>query len=708
MKNIQKRKRLTKLTGPLIIILLWLIVLSIIGFLAAFAYFAPQIPSPQTIITRRVSEATKILDREGKTVLFSVHGEEKRTIIPFAEMPDYLKNAVIAAEDANFYDHEGLDVKGILRAISVNLKKRGLNQGGSTITQQLVKNSLLGREKTVSRKFKELILALQIEKKFEKDQILWMYLNQIPFGSNLFGVEEASQNFFGKPANELTLNESAILASVLKAPSYYSPYGSHKDEMLERKNLILEKMLKLGFINEDELNSAKSEEMKLASPIPGGILAPHFVMMVKEYLAEKYGEDLIQNGGLKVFTTLNWEMQQKAEEIIEKYADRNEKLFRAGNEALVGLDPKTGEILALIGSRDYFDIEKEGNFNVITAFRQPGSAFKPIVYSVALDKGLTDKTVLFDLKTEFNPFCDPGGSQEKDQYGLGCYHPQNSDEKLRGPVTLRQALGSSLNIPSVQVLYLAGIKDSIKRAGEMGIKFLGDTENFGLSLVLGGGDVRPLDLVSAYGIFANDGIYNKPVFILRVEDSEGNILEEQEPEPERKVSGQTARMMNDILSDNSARALLFGLSSPLYIPGYEVAAKTGTTQKFRDAWTIGYTPNIAVGVWVGNNDNKEMTREGGGISAGGPIWREFMAEILPTLASEEFQKPAPVFVDKIMLNGNYIGEDGEAHSLLHYIDKSDPRGQFPLDPSRDPQYKNWEWTVRTHWFNQASQSYESY
>lgn len=694
MKKIEKRKRLIKLLRPSIIILLWLVVLSIIGFLGAFAYFAPQIPDPQAIITRRVSESTKILDREGKTVLFSVHGEEKRTIIPFPQMPDSLKNAVIAAEDANFYKHEGLDIKGIVRAVFINIRERKLNQGGSTITQQLVKNSLLGREKTISRKFKELILALQIERRFEKDQILWMYLNQIPFGSNLFGAEEASQNFFGKPASDLTLNESAILASILKAPSYYSPYGSHKDEMLERKNLILQKMLELGFINDPEFSSAKNEEMKLASPVPGGILAPHFVMMVKEYLAEKYGEDLIQNGGLRVFTTLNWEMQKKAEEIIEKYADRNEKLFRAGNAALVALDPKTAEILTLVGSRNYFDIEKDGNFNVITAFRQPGSAFKPIVYSVALDKGLTDKTVLFDLKTEFNPYCDPGGNQEKDQYGLECYHPQNSDEKFRGAVTLRQALGSSLNVPSVQVLYLAGIKDSIKKAQEMGIKFLGDTEDFGLSLVLGGGDVRPLDLVSAYATFANDGIANEPTFILKIEDPDGNILEEHEPEPERKISEETARMINDILSDNSARALLFGLSSPLHIPGYDVAAKTGTTQKFRDAWTIGYAPNLAVGVWVGNNDNKEMTREGGGISAGGPIWKEFMTETLTGLANEEFKRPAPVFTDKIMLNGNHVDGSGEIHSLLHYIDKTDPQGPIPENPGLDPQYLNWEWAVK--------------
>ncbi len=683
------------LTKLLIVFLIWLVVLGIIGFLVAFAYLAPQIPDPQSIITRRVSESTKIFDRDGKITLFNVHGDEKRTIVQMEEISDYVKRAVITAEDDNFYSHRGLDLKGVIRAVFVNIKARDpFSQGGSTITQQLVRNSLLGVQKAYSRKLKEVILALQVEQKFDKDRILWMYLNQIPFGSNIFGIEEAAKDYFGKPARELILNESAVLAALIKAPSYYSPYGSHKDELLKRKDLILERMFKLELISEGEFNQAKNEELKLASPTNGGILAPHFVMMVREYLVEKYGEDLVQNGGLKVYTTLDWEMQQKAEEIVQKYADRNEELFKAGNAALVALGPKSGDILALVGSRNYFDIEKEGNFNVITAFRQPGSAFKPIVYSVALDNGLTDKTILFDAKTEFNPYCSPDGTQEKDQFDLECYHPQNSDEKFRGAVTLRQALGSSLNIPSVKILYLAGIKESLKRAGDLGIKFLGDTKDFGLSLVLGGGDVRPLDLVAAYGVLANDGIYNESVFILKVEDSEGKIIEEFSPDPQRRVAEQTARMINDILSDNSARALLFGLNSTLYISSHQVAVKTGTTQKFRDAWTIGYTPSLAVGVWVGNNDNAEMTREGGGISAGAPIWREFITEVLKNQPDEEFPKPEPVFIDKIMLNGNYTGEDGQLHTILHYIDKNDPRGSVPSNPESDPQYNHWEWSVK--------------
>lgn len=692
----KKRKKSPKIIKFLVIIILWLLVLGIIGFLTAFAYFAPQIPSPESIITRRVSESTKIFDQTGNTVLYDIYGEERRTIIGSEQIPEYLKMAVIVAEDANFYKHRGLDIKGILRASWVNLRAKTFVQGGSTITQQLVRNSLLGTEKTLSRKFKEVILSLQIERQFEKDQILWMYLNQIPFGSNVFGVEAASQKFFGKPANGLNLNESAVLAALIKAPSYFSPYGSHKDGLLERKDAVLDRMVGLGLIDEETKNRAENEELKFAAG-EKGILAPHFVIMVREYLVEKYGEELIQTGGLRVYTTLNWELQQKAEEAVKKYADRNEELFKAGNAALAALDPRTGEILALVGSRDYFNIEKGGNFNVATALRQPGSAFKPIVYSVALDKGLTDRTILFDLKTEFNPLCSPEGNQEFDVFGNKCYHPQNSDEKFRGPVTLRQALASSLNIPSVKILYLAGIKNSLERAWELGITSLKDPDRFGLSLVLGGGEIRLVELASAYGAFANDGTYSPPQFISKIMDSEGKILEELNLNPQRKVSAQTSRMINDILSDNSARALLFGLQSPLYIPERPVAVKTGTTQNFRDAWTVGYTPSLVAGVWVGNNDNTPMTKEGGGVSAGAPIWREFIVEALKDKPNEEFIKPEPIFVDKIMLNGNFVNENGEIHTILHYIDKNNPSGAAPTGPSQDQQYKNWEWSVRTNW-----------
>lgn len=696
MKRKIKIKKRTGLFRLFIIFLLWLLVGTGATFVVAFIYFSPQIPNPESIINRKIMESTKIFDRTGKILLYEVHGQEKRTIIPDDQIPELVKQAVIAAEDANFYKHRGIDLKGIIRAGLVNIKKKGLKQGGSTITQQLVRNSLLDREKTFARKFKEIILSLQIEYRFDKNKILWMYLNQISFGSNLFGIESASQGFFGKPTKELSLNEAATLAGLIKAPSFYSPYGSNKEKLIERKNKILEKMKELGFISKEQLEKARSEELRFKTQ-DKGILAPHFVIMVREYLVSKYGEEFVQNNGLKVYTTLDWDLQKKAEEIIAKSAEKNEKLFRAKNAALVAIDPKTGQILALVGSRDYFDERIDGNFNVATALRQPGSAFKPIAYSVAIDKGLTDKTILFDVKTEFNPYCSPDGFQEKDIYGQDCYHPQNSDGKFRGPVTLRQALGSSLNVPSVKVLYLAGIEETIKRAKELGINSLDEPSRFGLSLILGGGEVKLLELTGAYGAFANDGIFNPPNFILKIESSDGKIIDEFKENPKRVVPEQTARIINDILSDNTARIITFGLSSPLNFSDRQVAVKTGTTQKFRDAWTIGYTPSMVIGVWVGNNDNTEMTREGGGVSAGAPIWHEVMKYALSNKENEEFIKPEPVYTDKIMLNGNYLNENGEVHTILHYIQKENIRGQAPLNPETDPQYKNWEWAVRNYY-----------
>jgi len=689
----KKTNTLVKLIKSWMFFLLWLLVLGIVIFLAAFIYYAPQIPDPESIITRRVSQSTKIYDSTGEVLLYDIFGEERRTIIPPEQIPDTIKQAIVVTEDANFYKHHGLDIKGIIRALLVNIKAKNILQGGSTITQQLVKNSLLGTEKTFSRKFKEAILALQIERKFTKDEILWMYLNQITFGSNIFGIESAARNFFGKPAKDLNYNEAAALAALVKAATYYSPYGSHKDKLIERKNLILDKLSEAGNITKEEAEKYKNEEL-VFKPNKAKMLAPHFVIMIREFLASRYGEDFIKTAGLKVYTTLNWELQHKAEEIIEKYAERNERLFKAGNAALVAIDPKTGNLLAMVGSIDYFDIKKEGNFNVATALRQPGSAFKPIVYSVALDKGLTDKTILFDVKTEFNPNCPSDSSKEVDDFGNKCYHPQNADEKYRGPVTLRQALGNSLNVPSVKVLYIAGIDDSIKRAKELGITSLNNPSRFGLSLILGGAEVSLLELTGAYGTFANDGIFNPVKFINKIETSDGKIFEDFNTEPQRKISRQTARMINDILSDNLARSFIFGLRSPLYFPDRQIAVKTGTTQKFRDAWTIGYTPSLVAGVWVGNNDNSEMTEEGGGVAAGAPIWHEFMKEVLKDKEKEYFPKPEPVSVNKIMLNGNYINESNEVHNILHYIDKNNITGPIPSNPESDPQYKNWEWAVQ--------------
>ncbi|MEK9166241.1 MAG: transglycosylase domain-containing protein, partial [Patescibacteria group bacterium] len=466
---------------------------------------------------------------------------------------------------------------------------------GSTITQQLVKNTFLTFDRTWARKVKELVLSFKVEAAYSKDEILGLYLNEIPYGANLYGVEEASWTFFGKPAKYITLAESAYLAALPKAPSKYSPYGSNRDGLEARKNFVLERMKTLGYISKEEYTGAKEEKVLFLNRGLEGLKAPHFTMYVREYLVDTYGEDMVEKGGLKVVTTLNLEWQKKAEEIVKKYAEENEKKFNAKNAGLVAIDPKTGHILTMVGSRDYFDFAREGNFNITTARRQPGSAFKPFVYAALFQKGYTPETALFDVFTEFNSSCAPDGLPSPENPSDVCYHPQNYDEKYRGPVSLREALAQSLNIPSVKVLYLAGMRDTLQTASRVGITTLTDPDRYGLSLVLGGGEVRLLELTGGYTAFANDGMWQSASAIVRVEDAKGNVLEEYQDKKTQVLEPDIARIISSILSDNAARAPLLGPTSPLYFPSRPVAAKTGTTHDSRDAWVIGFTPNVAGG-----------------------------------------------------------------------------------------------------------------
>jgi 1A family penicillin-binding protein len=658
---------------------LWFFLIGAIFFLIIFIYIELTLPSPETVTLRKISESTKVYDRTGEIILYDIHGEEKRTIVAWDQISDYAKKAILASEDTDFYKHKGLDITGIIRAIIKDLRDLNLSQGGSTITQQLIKNTLLGNEKTLTRKIKEALLSIEIEKRYTKDEIFWMYLNQIPFGSNSYGIESAAKTYFGKSAKDLTLNESAVLASMIQAPSYYSPYGNNVNHLISRKNTLLKKMLSLEIITQEEYETALNENLSF-KPRKTDIQAPHFVIMVTEYLENKYGRDVVESGGLKVITTLDAELQSLAEETIAKYAKINKDKYKASNAALVAIDPKTGEILSLVGSVDYFDINNEGNFNVATAKRQPGSAFKPFAYAAAFQKGYTDSTILFDVKTEFNPNCSPDANQIKDKYGLDCYHPKNYDGKFRGPVTMRQSLAQSLNVPSVKTLYLANIDDTINLAENMGITTLEDRSRFGLSLVLGGAEVKLVDLVSAYGVFANDGIRNPWYFIKSIEKPDGTILEKENSKAKKVIDPQIARLISDVLSDNSARAPIFGYSSPLYFPNKSVAAKTGTTQENRDAWVVGYSPTLSTGVWVGNNRREPMTQEGAGISAAGPIWHEFMNKALEKFPNEEFNKPDPFFSSQIMLNGDY--DHFDPHTILYYINQN------------SDQFNNWEWSVR--------------
>ncbi len=673
-----------------------------------------QIPSLDSIHERKVTQSTKIYDREGKVLLYDISKNARRTIIPFENISPYIKEATLSIEDKDFYNHKGIKPTAILRAVLVNIFSFGFTQGGSTITQQVVKNTILTYDKTPTRKIKEWVLSLKLEKSLTKDEILSTYLNEIPYGGNIYGVEEASQSFFGKSASDVTLAEAAYLASLPQAPSFYSPYGKNKDRLEHRKNVVLGEMLSDGKITEDEYNKAVTDKVVFLPRSDKGILAPHFVMFVKEYLEEKYGQDVLEQGGLRVTTTLNYAYQVKAEEIAKKYAFQNKENFNASNNAFVAIDPKTGQILTMVGSRDYFDKEIDGNYNVTTALRQPGSTFKPFVYAAALNKGYTSETVLFDLETQFSTRCAVDNFSSTPP----CYSPKNYDDKFRGPMTLREALAQSINVPAVKTLYLAGIKDSINLAESMGITSLGDPNRYGLTLVLGGGEVSLLEMTSAYGVFATDGIKHPYVSILKIEDTKGNILEQFKENSSQVLNPETARNISDILSDNVARTPLYGPNSVIYFPNRDVAVKTGTTNDYRDAWIIGYTPNIVVGTWAGNNDNTPMAKKVSGLIVA-PMWRAFVDEILPTLPNEEFVKPVKEesYALKPVLRGKWQGGvsnlsqnnsfdsnipyssiqeslTGGVHSILYWVDKDNPRGEKPSNPESDPQFKYWEYPVR--------------
>jgi len=672
-----------------------------------FFYFIKDLPRPEKFTESTIFQSTKIYDRTGKILLYEIAGKEKRTIVSEKEIPDYLKFAVIVAEDKNFFKHKGFDLKGIVRAILYDLKVKKFAQGGSTISQQLIRNYFLSKQKTLKRKTRELILALELERKYPKEKILTWYLNLVPFGGNLYGVESASQTFFGKHTSELSLAESAILAALVKAPSYYSPYGPHLDELIARQRYILEKMQQYGYISEKEKLNALNEKIKFL-PKRTTIYAPHFVMFVKEYLEKKYGKEFLTQKGLKVQTTLDFQLQKTAEEILKTQIEK-EKKYNAFNAGLVALDPKTGEILAMVGSKDYFgnpfpkgctpgkNCLFDPKVNVTLSLRQPGSAFKPLSYTTAFLKGLTPETIVWDVKTEFNPLCPPTADKKFDKYHQKCYHPQNYDGKFLGPIKLKSALAQSRNVPSVKVLYLAGVKDTIQLAEEFGITTLKNPEKYGLSLVLGGGEVKLLEMVRAFSVFANDG-YKTPLnFIKKIEDSQGNILEEEKIEKIKIIPSQIAREINYILSDNKLRAPMFGENSLLKIDGYEVAVKTGTTQEFRDAWTIGYTPSIVVGVWVGNNDNTPTTKPGVVLAA--PIWHNFMKEFLKNHKKEVFKKPSKRVTNIPILDGIL---PKEKHCILYYIKKENPLSP-PSDPFDDVQFFNWEKGVENYLKSQKSQ-----
>lgn len=627
-RRIYKKNKVLKVLIPLFKFLLSSSLVVFLLFLIVFFYFAKDLPRPEKFTERQIALPTKIYDRTGEVLLYTIFGEEKREVISLSEMPEHLKWAVISAEDDNFYNHFGIDLQGIARSILIDFKLKQPAQGASTIPQQLIRSTFLTSEKTAQRKIREIILSLELDRRYSKDQILEWYLNQVPFGSNAYGVEAASQTFFSKNTKDLTLAESALLISLIRAPSRFSPYGENKDILLQNKDYTLNRMVEEGYINTEQAETAKQEELIFRKPLTS-IKAPHFILYVKKILIDKYGEDFLKKQGLKVLTTLDVELQDLAEESIEQGVKRN-KAWGAHNAALTAIDPKTGQVLALVGSADYFaepfpencisgkNCAFEPEFDVATlGNRQPGSAFKPIVYATAFSKGYSGNYIVIDEQTNFGI------------WGGKAYIPRNYDGRYRGTVTLKQALAQSLNIPAVKVLvYLAGIKDSVEMAEKLGITTFKDYSFYGPSLVLGGGEVKLLEIVSAFGVFAAEGLKNNPQVILRIEDDQGNIIEEQKNEPKRILSSSVANLITSILSDNEARAPMFGSNSVLNIEG--VSVKTGTTQFFNDAWAIGYNSEIAVGVWAGNNDNSPTYGQPGVVLAA-PIWRNFILEAIEKL-----------------------------------------------------------------------------
>mgnify|MGYP001558439721 CR=1 FL=1 len=683
-----------------------------------------KMPDLNSFQTRKIVESTKIYDRTGTILLYDTGANAKLTVVPLSEMSKYVQMGTIAIEDANFYNNIGVEPTSIIRAILADIVTGEYSQGASTITQQVVKNSLLTQDKTITRKIKEFVLAVKLTKTVSKDTILETYLNETPYGGTIYGIEEASQAFFGKPASKLSLAEAAYLSAIPQAPTYYSPYGNHREALDARQKLVLNRMKSLGMISFTDYEKATKEKVSFLSRDSSGIRAPHFVMYVREYLVRKYSEDSVTNGGLRVITTLDSTLQQKAEEVITKFAPSLQTNFKATNESIVAVDPKTGDILAMVGSKDYFSTEIDGNFNIALAERQPGSTFKPFVYASLFKKGYTPETILFDTETEFSTYCTPEGKPKRvtDDPAKTCYMPGEYDNVFEGPQTIRQALAHSRNIPAVKALYLAGIPQSIQTAHDLGITSLNDPNRYGLTLVLGGGEVSLLDMVGAYGVFANDGIRNPNRSILEIYDNKGNILEKNTPSPSQAIDPLIARQISSILSDNSAR--MESLKPIAESVGRKVAIKTGTTNDYRDVWTMGYTTNLVVGAWAGNNDNTPMEHNVAGLIIS-PLWGAFMSQAAKNYPPEDFiAPPQPLSEGKPVLRGIWQGGVSykidtvsgklatqytppettkevffdNIHTILHWVNKDDPRGQIPADPKQDSQYEYWEYGVRK-WFD---------
>ncbi|MBI2031638.1 MAG: penicillin-binding protein [Candidatus Levybacteria bacterium] len=604
-----------------------------------FLIFLQELPNPKALALKQDAQTTKIYDRNDN-LLFQIYASENRTFIPLSSIPKYMQEATIAIEDKDFYTNPGFNMLAIARAAKANLSGEAL-QGGSTITQQLIKSTLLTPELSLTRKIKEVILAFWTEKIYTKQQILEMYLNQIPYGGTAWGVEAAAQTYFGKNAKDLDLSESAFLASLPNAPTLYSPYGENPNLWKKRQKEVLEKMVDFKYISKNESLSAQKKELQFKTPqIP--IHAPHFVMYVKDLLVKRYGLAMVEKGGLTVKTSLDLKTQEMAQKIVSEEVEKNTYLNLSNGAALI-TDPRNGDILAMIGSRDYSDTNG-GNYNITTALRQPGSSIKVVTYSAALSNKFTASTIIDDSPISFTSL------------GAPTYSPVNYDGRFHGKMTLRSALANSVNIPAVKTLNAVGIPTMVGLAKKMGISTWGDPEQYGLAITLGAADVKMLDMTSVYGVFANQGVRVNINPILKITDYQGNVLEEKdEVEGKKVLDPGIGFIISDILADNNARAMEFGINSPLFIPNHKVSVKTGTSDNKRDNWTIGYTSSYVVAVWVGNNDNSPMSQNlASGITGAAPIWNRIMNHLISSLPDEKLPIPDDVVEKSCMGKTEYF------------------------------------------------------
>lgn len=662
--RLNRVKLLSRLAFLVFASLLFLILVS--G--ALFAWLAKDLPQPNKVV-RKEGFATKIYDRN-EELLYDVYSDQRRTPIILDQVPLHLRNATIAIEDKNFYKHKGFDPKGIFRALYNIIVYQNL-QGGSTLTQQLVKNALLTSQRTIPRKIKEFILAVQIESKYSKDEILQMYLNESPYGGTAWGVESASEIYFSKKATDLNLVESAILAGLPQKPSVYSPFSDTPKAFIGRTQQVLRRMHDDGYITKEQEEEARDQLNKVEfATSSANFKAPHFVMYIKKKLEDRFGQQLVEQGGLRVYTTLDFKLQEEAQKTVTEEIAKYESIHIT-NGAAVAIDPNTGEILAMVGSKNYDDPNYDGKVNVALSLRQPGSAIKPVTYVTAFKKGYTPSSMIMDTQTTFPVVSQPD------------YNPVNYDGKFHGPLQLRYTLGNSINIPAVKLLARIGLKEMLTTAYEMGINSLEPSkenlQRLGLSVTLGGGEVRLLDISSAYGAFANGGLKVEPVSILKVTDKDGKVLDEYKlVERKRVLSAQQAYLISQILSDNSSRLITFGERSALNIVGRTIAVKTGTTNDKRDNWTIGWTPQIVVGVWVGNNDNSSMKQVASGVSGAAPIWRRIIQAALADKPNISFVAPEGIVSAEVDAVSGYRSHDSFPSRLEYFIPGTEPSSEDPI------------------------------